>query len=120
MSKKDEAYVLFAQGKCLGTPELMALDLKPRTEKGYFQSWRKSVEEAEPGQMEEAEPIEEAAPPGVPISTLSIDQEFEFAGNHYKECPNGVSVFLEWSPSGQVRVEKYRVSIPLDTLVKPV
>lgn len=43
VSKKDEAFKLFAQGKEPGDPELEALGLAPSTIKKYFGLWKEQA-----------------------------------------------------------------------------
>ena len=39
-SKKEKAFKLFDEGKKIGDPELVALDVKPRTLKKYLGEWK--------------------------------------------------------------------------------
>lgn len=43
VSKKDEAFKLFTEGKELGDPELEALGLAPSTIKKYFSLWEQQA-----------------------------------------------------------------------------
>jgi hypothetical protein len=49
MSKKEQAFVLFDQGKRPGDQEVKKLGLKPKTTYNYYQVWKKSggITEAE-------------------------------------------------------------------------
>lgn len=40
VSKKDEAFELFSQGKTPDDPEVKALGLKPESAKKYFRLWK--------------------------------------------------------------------------------
>jgi len=42
MSKKDQAFALFDQGKRPGDQEVKNLGLKPKTTYNYYQGWKKS------------------------------------------------------------------------------
>jgi hypothetical protein len=47
MSKKDQAFVLFDQGKRPGDQDVKNLGLKPKTTYNYFQEWKKLCGEIE-------------------------------------------------------------------------
>jgi len=40
LSKKDQAFELFNQGKTLDDPEVQALGLKPDSAKKYYRLWK--------------------------------------------------------------------------------
>lgn len=42
MSKKDQAFKLFAEGKKPGSPEVKSLGLASKTRYNYFQEWKKA------------------------------------------------------------------------------
>ena len=42
MSKKEEAFELFSQGKRPSSPEVKALELSAKTRYNYYQEWKKS------------------------------------------------------------------------------
>lgn len=84
-------------------------------------------------QPEIAEPVAEVDAPkkltpfpvGVPVGTLAVGAEFNLNGDHYRVNridPATAQVrvmFLEWSPLGDTRIEKYPIQISADELVKP-
>lgn len=108
MSKRDEAFELFAQGKKPGDPELAALELKRKSIRKYYNQW--------------LYPTPEAAV-SVPVGSLQLRQLFTFGGATYrlrlKETSRVHVLLVEWAPSGQYQIERQGKYLPLDTLVIP-
>jgi len=114
MTKRDQAFELFSQGKKLGDPELEALGLKKESKRRYFREWKKT----------EAEPIVEAAPPVVVVappvmvraSSLKSGDKFEFNGEIYRagksqSCVLGANLTQPRAPV---------LTVGLNAMVKPV
>ena len=77
MSKRDEAFELFGQGKLLTDPEVKALGLKTDSAKKYYRLWKQSAG---------IEPVATAEPKlavEVPFSEIPIGAEFEYLGKEY-------------------------------------
>jgi len=134
MSKRDEAYELFAQGKLIGDPEIWALGLEESTQNKYYHDWLKSQGPetepevvTEPGAEPAGEPAEEPAaepaaepaeePTGEPVEVISLEplQHFAFEGRIYsKRRVHGGGV-------NGVSIEGDKViALPPDTLVTSV
>lgn len=121
MSKRDQAFELFSQGKKPDDPELEALGLKKESQKRYFSDWRKTeVEpavEAAPIVVEVAEEVPAApAPLMVRASSLKSGDKFEFNGEIYRAgrsqgCVLGANLT---QPSAPV------ITLGLNAMVKPV
>lgn len=77
MSKKDEAFELFSQGKALDSPEVAALGLAEASVKRYYRLWKQLSPESEP-----CAPCGEKAPAEVlpTISSITKGTTFEFQG----------------------------------------
>lgn len=122
MSKRDEAYRLFKEGKRPGDPEVDALGLKSKTVKGYLSVWRT---------IKEAEEAKEAGLPPPPkkmrtrkapsVSSLQPQQLFMFQGQKYRlRCFEGDRVhvlLVALHPSGQYEVEQCGRYLDKDTPV---
>ena len=125
MSKKEELFELFNQGKRLGDPEVDALELSFSTLRSYLADWKK-LKEQEEIEEQVAEPVVEEPrkpepPPGQLISTLKAGQLFKLDGNVYKVLAmhkdHVLIAYMEWSPSGEALIEKHTSRSSLDTVV---
>lgn len=84
MSKKDEAFELFGQGRTLDSPEVAALGLTKASNERYYRLWEKSQPEVAPVE-EEAPKVEVEAPVTVSIRSLPSGAQFELAGRRYRK-----------------------------------
>lgn len=77
MSKRDEAFGLFSQGKALGSPEVAALGLATASTKRYYRLWKQLNPEPAPCvPCGESEPVEVLPT----ISSIAKGATFEFQG----------------------------------------
>ena len=132
VSVRDKIYDFFNKGCGDGSPEIKALGLSLEEINAYFGKWKtediynkmilklKPKPALVPGliltpeSMPETEPIADIGP--ILLNTLVAGQEFESNGGLYRLKPNGRCAFLE-TP---LKVEKYLITIPGDTLVKTI
>lgn len=76
MSKRDEAFELFSQGKVPTDSEVVALGLKVESAKRYYRQW-------EGAQPEPEVAAEVLVPRGVPVSSIPDGALFEYKGQLY-------------------------------------
>lgn len=74
MTKRDEAFGLFGNGKLPNDPEVKALGLKTDSAKKYYRLWSR-----ERG----IEPVATAEPVEVPFSEIPVGSKFEYLGKEY-------------------------------------
>lgn len=86
MSKKDQAFELFSQGKKPNDPELEVLGLKKESKRKYFGDWK--MTKAKPIIEEVPVVVEEVPVAPVPLmvraSLLKNGDTFEFNGEIYR------------------------------------
>ena len=98
MSKKDEAFELFAQGKGPKDPEVAALGLKKESRLKYYRLWLKhnkpipevseQPDEVTTGAtsiLQLVVPELPVAIPTVPLSQIPLGKNFEYKGKVYKK-----------------------------------
>lgn len=120
MSKRDQAFELFSQGKKPGDPELEALGLMKTSQKRYFLDWKRTeakpvVEEAPVVEVVEEVPVA-PAPLMVRASSLKNGDKFEFNGEIYRagksqSCVLGANLTQPRAPV---------ITLGLNVMVKPV
>lgn len=111
MSKKDEAFELFSQGKTPDSPEVIALGLKKTSVKRYHQFWKNSQTPATKAP---------AVSDTVAVSSLAIGAKFEFKAILYQKRESTLTIVsgldLKATESTQQMTWK---GFPSDTLVIP-
>jgi hypothetical protein len=91
VSKREQAFKLFDEGKKPSDPDIMALGLSPKTARKYLTMWRKQAgkgEEAPCTKAAEEEAIASVASPAageVPVESIPDGNLFEFQGLTYKK-----------------------------------
>jgi len=111
---QDKLFELFNQGHRVGSSKIQVIEPNSKVLKVYFANWA-TLKALEPRIIADKSNKSSTAYV-VPLNTLVVGQEFESNGALYRIKPNGKCVFLE-TPAG-MKVEKYIVTIPGDTLVK--
>ena len=81
MSKKDEVFELFSQGKTPDSPEVVAIGLAETSNKRYYRLWEE-VQGVVETPVEKEAPV---VPRGVPVSSLTIGARFEHRGKLYQK-----------------------------------
>lgn len=83
MSKRDEAFELFSQGRKPGCPCFEPLELKPETLKRYYRDWQKIKQNKEPAPVVEATPT---PPKGKAfLSSIRSDANFGYNGMVFRK-----------------------------------
>lgn len=85
VSRKEEAFKLFDQGKRPGDPEMVALGLSPKTVIKYQTLWRKQATTEQAPCLESVETVAPLAAREVPVESIADGNLFEFAGLLYKK-----------------------------------
>lgn len=88
VSRKEEAFKLFDQGKRPGDPEMVALGLSPKTVIKYQTLWRKQATTEQPPCLVCAGVEESVAPPAageVPVESIADGSLFEQKGLLYRK-----------------------------------
>lgn len=85
MSKKDEAFGLFGQGKIPDSPEVGALGLTKVSVKKYYQLWKQLNPESVAEEAPTPEPAREAPAEVLPtVDSITKGAAFEFQGLLFK------------------------------------
>lgn len=121
MSKKEESFKLFDQGKKPSDPEVRALGLKKGTPQKYFNIWSKPAVTVAPEVP--------AAPVLVQVGSLKTAAFFELKGERYRvgeKTPELVVCNrLRFFDTGPLPIDKMwrvdlTISIATFTMVKPI
>ncbi len=89
MSKKDEAFALFSQGKTINDPEVVGLGLAKKSSQRYYNLWKTlQPEEAEEAPEEisgEATEVEEEAPVTALLGSLPYGAQLKLGSRRYRK-----------------------------------
>ncbi len=125
MTRKDQAFELFSQGKTLSDPEVLDLGLKKKTLGSYYREWGKPQAEVAPAEIVSVP----AAPVEVQLGSLKTATLFELKGERYRigeKTPECIVCYrLRFFDTGPLEIDKMwrvdqTISLATFTMVKPI
>ena len=100
MTKKDQAFSLFDQGKKPSDPEVKALDLAPKSRYNYYQIWKKLGgaigSEGEEGKQAPGKVIPKVLKGGLPVTDALVQTTFLQFIPHVMQLPLTVPMFVSY------------------------